>query len=201
MKPIILDYIAKKILQDIRDGQVIDSLLADELNSLEFIDSLRNLTVPEDRPMLEELANSEIPNTSALATAILLNPSDPNNFLVEWDSPTTTYERKMTMMWRLLDNEHLDETIHQAIYGFVCENLDNFKKDCKAWFGNEGDPIVAINARLKDSRFPRTKDWAYLCAALSSPSTQDVKDLISRYKTAENKFVASVASDLQEKLP
>ena len=59
------------------------------------------------------------------------------------------YERKLTLMWRLLDNDELDGVLHEEIYQFVKVNLSRFREDISKWYGSQEKVLSGCEARVE----------------------------------------------------
>lgn len=203
MKQPIIDYLASKVIEDIRQQRCFDDSVADNLNKYPLMDSLREVIQQEDVPILLEMTKSTSTCICNLAISLLRKFDTQADvklfFLDEWRR-STVYDRRSALMWRLLDDKCLDITIHKDIYSFVCNNINRFVSDCTICFGGDNQVLSACKARLTDSSFPRTKDWIYLCAALGSTERDSVKQLIASYESSKDKFVAMVAKDLSQRL-
>ncbi|MCR4320975.1 MAG: hypothetical protein NUV74_11650 [Candidatus Brocadiaceae bacterium] len=203
MKQPIIDYLASKVIEDIRQQRRFNDSVADNLNKYPLMDSLRELIQQEDVPILLEMTKSMSTCICNLAISLLrkfdTQASVKLFFLHEW-SCSTDYERRSALMWRLLDDKYLDITAHEDIYRFVCDNMNRFLSDCAKCFGGDTLVLSACKARLADPSFPRTKDWIYLCASLGSTERDSVKQLIASYESSKDKFVAKVSKDLSQRL-
>lgn len=117
-------------------------------------------------------------------------------FLISQWKETSEYGRRMRLIWRLLDDEQLEMTLHEDIYAFVKDNFKQFIQEIIRWYGSENAVLSGCRTRLADPTFPTTKAWVYLCSAMASADKEAVGILLSQYRTSDDPFTARVANEL-----
>ena len=198
MDEILLKYIAKKFMEDVRRGRTLDEALCDALRGYPEIEYLREVVLPEDSDDIIDLCKSK--NDTVLSLAFgLLHPLAKTKKVKEfiknlWEE-LTDYSVRMKLLWRLLDNPDLDIEIHRSLYSFVRENHDRFMKDTAKWV--KGDVMTYVKNRLEDNRFPESKAWIYLLVA--SSTEENIDSLLKQYENSDASIVAEVVKDLREK--
>lgn len=199
MEQTLVEFLSAKAVEDLRSLHLLDEEVARAINRQPFVDSLRKQIRQSDIEYLMRIARGNQPANRNLSIS-LLRPFDQEKevkdfFRSEWQL-STEYEHRLELMWRLLDDENLPLALHEEIFTFVKANIDRFTRDRVEWCGGPDRVLDVVEQRLSDPRFPRTKDWVYLCATLGSPDKNRVTALISRYRQSEIPFVAEVADFL-----
>ena len=203
MEKIVANYIVSKLITDVRNNVQINDNLALALDKYPHIDILRGEIGEKDAVYILKT----IPNQSVMAGNMLISllrnyseqPAFKSWFIDHWYN-TNDYNRRLTLLWRLLDDSSLELTMHEQLYKFVRENLVTFLDDTRDWLGGKEAMLEACKNRLSDPTFPRTKDWIYLCSATGSPDTEGAVSLLGEYKSSQGDFTAKVAGDLLDKL-
>ena len=198
MNSIILRYVAKKVLEDIRNGRDLDEDLCGALRTYPELDYLREVVRLEDADRIIALCQSKKELIQFLALGLL--QSLGNNEKVKkllknlWEE-STDYTIRLPLLWRLLDNPYLNVEIHRTIYSFIRDNYNQFISDQIKWA--KGDVITYVKNRLEDSRYPESKAWIYLLIAASSE--ENIDHLLNQYENSEASIVGEVVKDLRKK--
>ena len=198
MESVLLKYIAKKVIEDIRNGRDLDEDLCDALCAYPEMDYLREVVRPDDADFIIDLWKSGKEPVRSL-TFGLLHPLGNNEKVKEflenlWEE-STDYTIRMKLLWPLLDNPYLDVEFHRSIYSFVDDNYKQFIADIIKFA--KGDVITYAKDRLEDKRFPESKAWIYLIIAASVE--ENIDSLLSQYENSDASIVAEVVKDLRKK--
>lgn len=198
MNPIILRYVAKKVMEDIRNRRDLDKDLCDALCAYPEMDYLREVVRPYDADYIIDLWKfGKEPDRSL--TFGLLHPLGKNGkvkeFLKNLWGKSTDYTIRIKLLWPLLDNPYLNVEFHRSIYSFVRDNYNQFIADIIKFA--KGDVIAYAKDRLEDKRFPESKAWIYLIIAASVE--ENIDSLLNQYENSDASIVAEVVKDLREK--
>ena len=198
MNSIVLRYVAKKVIEDIRNGRNLDKDLCDALCAYPEMDYLREVVHPDDADYIIDLWKSGKEPVRSLVFG-LLHPLGENKKVKEflknlWEE-TTDYKIKLLLLWRLLDNSYLDVEFHRSIYSFVQDNYKEFIDEVIKFA--KGDVITYAKDRLEDKRFPESKAWIYLIIAASVE--ENIDSLLNQYENSKASIVAEVVKHLKEK--
>ena len=203
----IYEYLAEKIMEDVRSKQPIDDELLKELTSVPQIDYLRTKVNNEDIDLILSLASAESKALRSFAIVLLRKVKDDErvkSFIRDaWKKAGEDMDilLKMDLMWRLLDYPDIHISVHKEIYEFIKEHWECWIEDVTHSFGGKNNILDSIEKRLSDSSFPETKKWIYLCVSVASPDITGVKRLLSKYENSDNPFVSEVVAYLQTRLP
>lgn len=185
--------------EHLKRGGRFDEAEAQQLTSYPLVDALRDLVEESDVEALMRQAEKEVgPNRRLLLN--LLQRFDQGQHVkaflrAEW-ARSPAFEHRMPLVWRLLDDHDLGPDLRGEISSFVFAHLEAFSLDCATWFGGAEAVLPAIESRLRDQRFPRAKDWAYLCAAIGAADRRGLSSLLERYTSSQDESTAKVASRL-----
>jgi hypothetical protein len=199
MRKVLLDYLCKKVIEDIRQGTTIDDKLLISLNEKKYVQTLRNLVEDSDISILMQMTESSDRGKFLIAINLVrkfVDRPEIKNFLKELWQKNADYERRLVLMWRILDDEELNKKFHEEIYNFVKNNFSRFSTDCADWHGGADRVLESCKLRLSDQSFPRTKDWAYLCIAIGSSNKYSIVKLLKSYESNSDAFVRKVSTDL-----
>jgi len=173
-------YVAKAIMKDIRSGTQLDDEVATACNSIPLVDWLRDEVRPDDEDRVLAMFSRTEPGLVALGASLLHGLKDVPGMLArlqdEW-ARWADFDHRYRLMWRLLDYPLTDD-FHSRLYGFTRQNWSAFLAGQESFFGVGSEVLRAVETRLADTRFPPTKAWAYLCCAMASPDTDEVKRLL-----------------------
>lgn len=202
-----LKYLAVKVIEDILNGKEINENLAKELNNYPIIDYIRAEIRESHLERLKHLINSTSSDDVRRLGISLLNNlirderngQDIKDFLCAFWRKADK-ENKLYIMWKILDFPGLEKTFHLEIYDFVQENWEVWLQKAVDWCGGRDKVLDVVSNRLKDSSFPETKAWVYLCNAMGSPDKAGVRSLIQGYISSKHSIVSQVSDDLLNKL-
>lgn len=210
MEKVIADYLAKKILEDLRNGIAIDSALAAVIvNKMDLVEKIRSMIDSNDFQILKKLIDMPDFNLVRLGI-ILLQPLQGKNSQIQqllldkwnstaWASPQAEFNVKLELMFRLLDDPNLELKVQESIYDYVLRNHKEWLTAALEYFPFEGDYDKLkelIENKLKDQRFPPTKSWLYLLILNAHPDKSKIKGILSKYATSMHPMVKRVADDL-----
>ncbi len=187
------------IIRELRERRSLGEEEAERLIGAVGIDLLRNQIRSTDVPLLLELANDEDkPWCRSFAVSLMRSvESDTSirDFLFRSWASETDYPMRLAIMWRLLDYNDLDISMHRSIYKFVKTNWEQWKKDMRKWYGPH-KVLGSVEYRLADESFPKSKAWVYLCLAMVSDNMKGIHSLLSQYVDSRESIVGEVAIEL-----
>ena len=202
MEQKILEYLAKKVVGDLRSNRFVDEELALELNKQPYIDELRIKVEDTDIDLLVKIADSKLySSVGGLAVTMIQggarNKKVKELLLRHWKEDND-FECKNYIMFRLLDDPKLDILMHEEIYNFVMDNLDQWINQQVKWINGRDKIVEFAKGRINNPDFPETKNWVYLCDCLGASDKEGAKELVKRYIDSSASIVARVAKDLLE---
>lgn len=186
MKPEVLDYLAAKVIDDIRKGAILSTDLIKVLCTVPIIDYLRREVEEKDIDYLMKYLQSEDNILVQFALALFQKNKDipevKEKLFLLW-AESKTFDEKMNVMFRILDYPNVSIEIHTSIFDFIINNWDRWISECIIWQAeNDKNKILdSIKIRLKDNRFPASKSWVYLLMATASPDKNELRNLINEY--------------------
>lgn len=195
------EYLAVKALEDIRAGRAIPPAVCAELNQYPIIDVLRRKAAGDSVDALLTLAGEGKPGASALAFAILRPHATDERvraFLrLEWSSHQD-YQKRFSLIWLLLDDADLENSMRGRIKEFVRENLPRFLVDVRSFFASPAEMVPAYRGRLADPGFPQSKKWIYLVAACGTDDISAARELLDEYISNEDPEMRETAMGMRE---
>jgi len=105
---------------------------------------------------------------------------------------------KEAILWRLLDDETLDEDWHQKIFDYVKINYSTyFKESIITYYGVGEKGLKEAIQSLNDNQFPETKKWIYLFGLIvyKDIDNEMVKSALSHQKTISKYSFTSKVCD------
>ncbi len=203
MEQKILEYLAEKVVDDLRSNCFVDKELAIELNKQPYIDELRTKVEDTDINILVKIADSKLYSAVGGLAVTMIQGGARNKKVKElllrhWKEDND-FECKNYIMFRLLDDPKLDILMHEEIYNFVMDNLDQWINQQVKWITGRDKIVAFAKGRINNSDFPETKNWVYLCDCLGASDKKGAKALIKQYVDSGASIVARVAKDLLEK--
>lgn len=206
----IYEYLAEKIMEDLRSKQSVDDKLLKELTSCPPMDYIRLKANNDDIALILSLANAGSKALRSFAIALLRKVKDDErvkSFIRDawkkaWEKTGADRDNLLIMdlMWRLLDDPCLDILEHRKIYGFIKENWKYWIEDVTHSYGGENNILDSVKERLARRDTLETKKWIYLCVSMASPDITGVKMLLSEYENSDNHFVSEIVAYLQTRL-
>lgn len=199
MEKVITDYLFEKIKSDFKSNNVLSDELCKTIDKYPIIDYLRERVIKEDVSWLMEVAKNNMGKKGDVAISLLkkhINEPLVKDFLYkEWEM-TEVFDRKYSIMWRILDFEDLELNMHEKIYEYLKNNKEVFITEKAEWFGGYDNVLNVCQKRLSDKKFPKTKNWVYLFSLIASPDKEGVKKIIKKYSDSKDEFTSKVASEL-----
>jgi hypothetical protein len=197
-KMVISDEQADRIIERLRIERFLTEEESEQLCKSISIDLLRSKINKDDVQLLLELAVSKnTPWLRSLAISLMCtvrNDISVKRFLLKTWATAKDYHTRLAVMWRLLDYDELEKTIHLSIYEFIRSHWKRWLSDMRLWF--EGYSVLsAVNHRLADTTFPESKAWVYLCLAMASDETDRIHALLNQHTGSSKSIVGKVAND------
>lgn len=203
MDPIIADYVADKVIHDLRNGVTFSDEFAVNIIQKPIFDNVIKRVQNGDKEMIMKFINAENPHSSWLG--ILLSrgiKSEPDIFDIlkqKWDL-SDEYIVKRAVVSRLLDYKELSREFHFKLYEFVRKNWEKYISDIAYFMGGRENVLNGCLDRLNDKFFPKSKAWIYLCVLTFSPEREKVARTIESYISSKSSINSEVAKELLAEL-
>jgi len=203
---VVYGYLAKKVMDDLRNKGSLKPELAKELLQKRFAEHLRNEVQKKDKMMLLSILNSGPVHMRGLVSSLLykleIDKAVQQAILELWRK-TKKYATKHALLWRLLDfrndNNQLRDQLHREIYEFIARNWDNFIAFTTSYSGGSDRIMGYVMEQLEKinkGHFPKEKTWVYLCVACASNDKTSVLKLFDKYKKSEVPIVKELVNEL-----
>lgn len=204
MTNLSLKDVAGMVINSIREGIFPDEALSEGLNKQPFIESLRNDVQAGDVNIVMGIFKQALTvHQYRLAINLLRRHKDMprlKTFYQEQWNIHTGFDRRCTLMWRLLDDEFLTIDKHQEIYDFIKNNRDAWMHAQTEWIGGPSKLIPFITNSLTRADETESKKWAVLYNLIGVPDTEKAKKIVDPYKKSTDPFMKKVAEDLWDQL-
>ena len=193
-------FVASATLESLRAGNRPDEAEAAEMNSIPFIDALRDAIKESDIPWIIEGINIESGELAGLYLSLLRNftgyPDVQGNLKKRWNSTNISF-LKAHLIWRILDDPTLSPEWHRMLFDFVNTEQPTFKKVCLNFFGPSENVMENAHRRITDPTIAASKKWIHLCrvAAVATDRNEAV-DFIQREAHNLDPFAQEVAAKL-----
>lgn len=205
IEPILVSYLAEKIMEDIGRGSKLNGDLVMAIYKYPFIDRIRVLVKPSDRDAILSLVSASESDVVVWSFAVggLLRSlqGDPKVRSLFEDSWRTyrSFDRRYHLLFRLLDYTDLDPVLRDEIWEFVKANFQEFVFERVDWYGGADEVLGSVQGRLDDPSFPDHKKWIYLVSVLASSDHDGARMLLQRYADSGDAFTRMVARHVLEK--
>lgn len=135
---------------------------------------------------------------------IMLEDFSPKQIENDWNNGSL--EKKLRLVYRLLDIPNLEIKMHNEIYDFVVNNWELFKADLFYWLNNgSNSDEVGLETLINYSRegilnpkYPHGKKWIYLLSLRISSSLNytEAKKIASEYINDNHELIRKVANQI-----
>ena len=180
-----LNYLAEKVLNDIRGNSSFSNGMLDDMNSFPLVDYLREKVIDSDVEVIISLIKSEDKNLCYLGLNLVNRVQHLESVkreLINFWNNTDDYERKYFLMWTLLNHSQLEDEMHKEIFAFVTDNWEKWKVDYTKFAGGSGNLISFSEKRFYDNKFPNSKKWIYLLAIKAIENKTDIHVALSKFQ-------------------
>jgi hypothetical protein len=200
MNSVVSDYVAEKVISDIRSGTPLSAALCDALTTFPLIERLRQLIRIEDFESLRALCESTDETMQNLGLALLRNIESAavvRQYLQEmWKRDDLHFRTRIGLQFQLSNDPDLDPKMRQSFLTFILGNWQKFLENQQNWCGTGEDVIAFCSQRLTDSKFPTSKRWLYLCVAAAASDTVAARQLVKDYENDFDPFTREVAAQV-----
>jgi hypothetical protein len=199
----IANYLASKVIEDIRTGKQLSDGLAANLDASKYVVHLRNAVEESDVATLLNIIETQSEPFGLLALTMLkrhVNTKKVEMSLRELWRRETRFRTKVGVTFRLLDLDHLEPAMHEELYAFIKQNLQPFLEWLTWWSGGPDRVLPHCLSRLKDQTFPTSKHWLFLCRLPGSSDREAVTVLLEKYRSSPDAFLARVATEMLAEL-
>ncbi|SFC93964.1 hypothetical protein SAMN05421780_11343 [Flexibacter flexilis DSM 6793] len=180
-----LNYLAEKILNDVRNKSSFSNSMLDDMNSFPLVDYLREQVIDSDVEVIISLIKSEDINLCYLGLNLVnrvLHLELIKKYLITFWNNTDDYERRYFLMWPLLNNSQLTEKMHKEIFEFVTDNWEKWKLDYTKFAGGSANLVSFSEKRFYDKKFPNSKKWIYILGLKAIGNKTDIHVALSKFK-------------------
>ncbi len=205
MEQIIAEYIAKKMIIDIREGYLPSPELSEAVRRFPLMDFMRDLVQSGDFLNIRRLLDAPHEEIRALGFGLLnniLNLKKVRDYLEEkWKSCDMTFRDRNAIVFTLTNCEDLSPAFHKQFSEFIFENWERWlTKVAARYAGGLQRVLDYCRVRLQDKIFPDSKKWVYLCVAAASNDSLEAQNLIGGYADAPAPFVRKIACEVLRRL-
>jgi len=199
----IVDYLAQKLVDDLRAGQELPVELQRAYSSV-LADAVRKQIQPADWKWIRSMCNSPSEYLRRLAIDLTRNIRDLPEVrpLLEdmWRQQGLPVSVRIALQARLLDYEDLTEEWHRELFKFTLNNWEEYLQEVRQWVAASGPILNFCRQRLNDPNFPRSKRWFYICNAAAADDPKEAREFIENYKNDEDPFVREVVEGVLRRL-
>jgi hypothetical protein len=199
----VLDYVAEKIMADLRSGADVPSAVIDEAVRYELTNHLRSRVWAKDFDLARGLCESGQCNEQRLGLSLIqgLRHTGGDNLRADIYSYLTSlweaeleFESRASLVYALLDYEELLAEFHEKLLLFTEKNWDRMIAHTLDWCGGPAAILRMTEERVNNPKFPRTKRWIYLCLAVGADDLGAARALVEAYAHDEDLFLRRVVS-------
>jgi len=184
----------------ISDGKVIEQGAKDIMISpgtkklQDFLLSIGGIILNANNPKVEDITRGVL-------------GIDKN--LYEEFQESKNLNKKLRLVYRILDQEDTDNDMINDVYQFVKNNFSEFKKDLEIWLDvnsetpNHWEKLDGyIRERLTNEKYPKHKSWIYLLSYTTAKNwkQKDIRKLLEGYTEQEYPINNLVASEMLKEL-
>lgn len=191
MAPILYEYIATKLLEDIRSGRSLPVDLCQAVTS-DMRRRLHQQILPTDFAAIRRLCETDDSWSRGLGINLLFSIVDTRearSYLEElWRDTTLSMENRRNVQFRLLDCADLDATSHEALRNFTFENWEEWLQGVRRYAGGAEKALEFFKARIIDSKYVESKLWVYLCCGAASNDKEATREWLQNYTADTNAF-------------
>jgi hypothetical protein len=194
----LAEYVASKIMEDLRSGKTISPELVPDIHKRPFIDELRKQVQLDDKRFIFELISSTHQNIVIFGIGLMMpirNDPDVKKFLFDLWGSTDNTQLKSRLTHRLMDYE-LAMNQHEDIRRFVKENWKLWLAQVKKYYDGPEDYLDKLKQALGDKGFPKTKLWMRLYQSMVHEDKKAVRQFLEGYTQSDAPLAAEVASEL-----
>lgn len=204
MEQVIAEYLAEKLISDIRSGVTLPGDLGWAVIRLPLRDYLRQRIKPKDFNALRSMCNSEDEELQNLGLVLLRNikqETDVRKFLEEmWQRPGLPFSIRIGLQFQLIDYGDLDAGFHEEFLKFTLTNWEEWLDSMRAWCGGSQNAVNYCRARLEDKGVAPSRRWAFICAAAAANDSSEARSLIEVYANDSDLFLRGVANNVLSRL-
>lgn len=177
----VLNYLAQHVVQDFREGRILDNDLCRDLNSVAPAQHLRKHIKEHDVDWLVSLLSSG----SQFQRKLALDMTKPtaNHLKVKkallkmWDEESDESVRQ-SLLFAILNIEDLNVEQRRSAFNWIRAHQDAFNESVANWYGGREKVLDTIKLRSEDPSFIKEKHWIYLCCALASTDKDGARQFI-----------------------
>ncbi len=200
----IHEYIAQKIIEDIRLNNGFDEEFILEIDKPPWIEEIRKKIKSSDFEKITKLVHSSNKKIMSFGINLLkeIRDTEPVKRLLFniWDT-SQDYHVRSKLTYRLTDYADLDISMHENIYAFIKHNWDTWIAEVTRYFGGADNVLKeVVETRIKNGKPPESKLWLRLCQCMAASNKKEVERIITEYENSEQPLVKKVSNDLKQKL-
>jgi len=205
VEPVLAEYVASKVVEDIRAERPLSSELCEVfIRRFRMIDLMRKHAKPSDFPKLRRLCDSGDDALCDFGLTLLfsiMSQDEVHRYAEDlFQRPNLAFRTRMILQFRFLDDPDLDRHLHEEFLQFMLDNWAQVLNEVPQWFGGRQGVADFCSQRLQDSRFPKTKRWAYVCFAAASDNPAEARQLIESYADDQDPFLREAVQQVLSRL-
>ena len=214
MEPELAEYVALKILADLRSGNLPPSKVCSAMTTHQLVDVLRGELSHRDLPRLHALAVKAADDAKfALCVHVIqfvvietrqraIRAKLLQSLIRLWQQKRKARHR-IALMYAMTDFEDLPLQIHRRLFRFVLSHWNTNMQNMRDFSGGASNVISVLTKRLADTRRPSSKRWLYLLMACASDDSKAAHRLILKHQdkscTLIPEAIAAAAKHLKSK--
>lgn len=195
----LAEYVAPKVMDDMRSGKTISLDLVSDIHKRPFIDELRKLVRPTDKQFIFKLIKSSHQRIVIFGIGLMMpirTEEGVREFLFDlWDTSDDKH-LKARLTHRLMDYDDLPIDRHKEIRKFVQDNWNLWLSQVKEYYDGSENYLDKLQQVLRDTGFPKTKLWMRLYQSMVYEDKQAVRQFLEGYTKSDAPLAAEVAYEL-----
>ena len=162
------EFFVQFVLQELRIGRIPPPGICVELNTFEFIDTIRGFLGSDDVPwltlQLSRLTDAQLDLVINLTMPVAKNAEIKEALLALWHSGV----RSVHLIYGILNIEGIHTDYHEESFHFLRDNWDSYLAHETHYNTGAADALEVVEKRLQNKSIPQSKVWLYWCSAFLS---------------------------------
>lgn len=205
MEKIVAEYLAQKVIEDVRSGNLPAPELSKAVCHFPLIDLLRKHVTQSDWDNIYLLCESQNQDQRTLGRALLVNIMSfqkVRQYLEQsWQKTDLTFMDRIGLQFTLLNYKDLSTSFHEILLKFTMDNWNNWLKDATApWADGQNNVLDYCQKRLDDQSISKSKRWIYICGVAATDNIEAAKTLVESYLKSDDPFLAKVSNEVMSRI-
>jgi hypothetical protein len=202
MDQTLRNYVARKVVEDLRQGKGLDEDLLLEVRVFPLIDDIRSLIRPDDLQFVRGLLNS--PEITRFRFGLSLvrkiqHLAGVREVLENLWATSPDAKIREAVIWALTQYPDTPRSKHREFFRFFLDNPKEFYDELVTWFGGTDKIISGSQARLSDPGF-HAKRWMYLWCLAFAPERDEARSIVAKYTDDPDDLTREVAQQAMQRL-